>query len=162
MLALHGNCCASCWASLWDRPSMSVIASRCSCLAMRFSLVLSAIFLRDRTSSQSWVAECLSARTWDWRSRTDSDNKFCELVWLLVSSNLNTASRQDFGVVSLSSRCFALFAAIYVGFVSQPSADLCMPSGISPWNKQRDDRFCTCINKDDNYSVNSIQFQIRK
>ena len=31
-----------------------------------------------------------------------------------------------------------------------------------PETKQRDDRFCTCINKDDNCALNSIQFQIRK
>jgi hypothetical protein len=159
-LALHGSCCASNWARWWDWPSMSVISSSSSCLAMRFSLVFFAIFLRDWTSSRSWLEVCLYAWSWDWRSRTDPGCDFSELV----SSNLNTASRHDFSVVSLSSRCFAFFAAIYVGFVSQSSADLCVPSRLSPWNKQKqmkkqvdaDDRFSMYISKEGQCVVNLI------
>ena len=44
--------------------------------------------------------------------------KEVELIQTMNSVSLNTPSRQDFGVVSLSSRCFSFFAAIYVGFIS--------------------------------------------
>ena len=38
------------------------------------------------------------------RNRTDSDSEFEQLVQVVVASNSNTKPRQDFGVVSLSSR----------------------------------------------------------
>ena len=158
-LALGGNCCASCWARLWDRPSMSVIAFSCSCLTIRFSLVFSAIFLRDRTSSRNWVVECLSARTWDWRSRTDLDNEFCELVWLLVSSNLNTIC---LGLSRYLQDVLPSLLQYMLGLSHSLQQTCACHQAYQPETKQRDDRFCTCINKDDNYSVNSIQFQIRK
>ena len=60
-------------------------------------------FLSPSASCRITSDRCLSTWSWDSRSRTDSGNEFEELVLAVVVSNSNTTSRQDFGVVSVSS-----------------------------------------------------------
>ena len=64
------------------------------------------IFIASLTSSRSWAEASLSALSWDWRSRTDWGSDCTEVVSHLLVSSFNSlsSSRQDLGVISLSSR----------------------------------------------------------
>ena len=72
------------------------------------------IFIASLTSSQSWAEASLSALSWDWRSRTDWGSDCTEVVSHLLVSSFNSlsSSRQDLGVISLSSRWFGSLSSL--------------------------------------------------
>ena len=72
------------------------------------------MFIASLTSSQSWAEASLSALSWDRRSRTDWGSGCTEVVSHLLVSSFNSlsSSRQDLGVISLSSRWFGSLSSL--------------------------------------------------
>ena len=99
------------------------------------------IFITSLTSSRSWAEASLSALSWDWRSRTDWGSDCIEVVSHLLVSSFNSlsSSRQDLGVISLSSRWFG----------SLSSLKFCLAEEIRLWkrNKETCNRFHNYISK---------------
>ena len=72
------------------------------------------IFIASLTLSQSWAEASLSALSWDWRSQTDWGSDYTKVVLHLLVSSFNSlsSSRQDLGVISLSSRWFGSLSSL--------------------------------------------------
>ena len=90
---------------------LSCVNDRCitrSCMAWWCARQSSNIFITSLTSSRGWVEASLSVLSWNWRSRTDWGSDCTEVVSHLLMSIFNSlsSSRQDLGVISLSSRWF--------------------------------------------------------
>ena len=95
-------------ASLLAFSYLALKSSNACCCTRKYASEFYRAFLSPLASCRRTADRCLSACSWDSRSRTDSGIEFKELVPAVVASNSNTTSRQDFGVVSLSSRQFSL------------------------------------------------------
>ena len=97
---------ARCLASLLTFSCLALKSSNTCCCTRKYASELCRDFLGPSASCRITSDRCLSTWSWDSRSRTDSGNEFEELVPAVVASNSNTTSRQDFGVVSVSSIYF--------------------------------------------------------
>ena len=101
------------WVSTMLAISLAILLAL-SCLALKssnacyctrkYAFECSRDFRSPSASCRSTADRCLSACSWDWRNQTESDSVYVELLAAVVARNLNTTPRQDFGVVSLSSR----------------------------------------------------------
>ena len=96
---------------------LSCVNDRCithRCMAWWCARQSSDIFITSLTSSRSWAEASLSALSWDWRSQTDWGSDCTEVVSHLLVSSFNSlsSSRQDLGVISLSSRWFGSLSSL--------------------------------------------------
>ena len=97
---------ARCLASLLTFSCLALKSSSACCCTRKYTSEFCRDFISPSTSCRSTADWCLSACSWDWRSRSDSGSKFEELVPAILASNSNTTSTQDYGVFSLSTRSF--------------------------------------------------------
>ena len=97
---------ARCLASLLTFSCLALKSSSACCCTRKYASEFYRDFLSPSASCRSTADWCLSACSWDWRSRSDSGSEFEELVPAVLPSNSNTTSTQDCGVFSLSTRSF--------------------------------------------------------
>ena len=97
---------ARCLASLLTFSCLALKSSSACCCTRKYASEFCRDFLSPSASCRSTADWCLSACSWDWRSRSDSGSEFEELVPAVLASNSNTTSTQDYGVFSLSTRSF--------------------------------------------------------
>ena len=97
---------ARCLARLLTFSSLALKFSSTCCCTRKYASEFCRDFLSPSASYRSTADWCLSACSWDWRSRSDSGSEFEELVPAVLASNSNTTSTQDCGVFSLSTRSF--------------------------------------------------------
>ena len=97
---------ARCLASLLSFSYLALKSSSACCCTRKYASEFCRDFLSPSASCRITSDRCLSTWSCDSRSRTGTGNEFEELVPAVVASNSNTTSRQDFGVVSVSSILF--------------------------------------------------------
>ena len=97
---------ARCLASLLTFSCLALKSSSACCCTRKYASEFCRDFLSPSASCRNTADWCLSACSWDWRSRSDSGSEFEELVPAVLASNSNTTSTQDCGVFSLSTRSF--------------------------------------------------------
>ena len=97
---------ARCLESLFTFSCLALKSSSACCCTRKYASEFCRDFLSPSASCRSTADWCLSACSWDWRSRSDSGSEFEELVPVVLASNSNTTSTQDYGVFSLSTRSF--------------------------------------------------------
>ena len=83
---------ARCLASLLTFSCLAFKSSSACCCARKYASEFCRDFLSPSASCRSTADWCLSACSWDWRSRTDSGSEFEELVPAILASNSNTTS----------------------------------------------------------------------
>ena len=95
---------ARCLASLLTFSCLVLKSSSACCCTRKYTSEFYRDFLSPSASCRSTADWCLSACSWDWRSRSDSGSEFEELLPAVLASNSNTTSTQVCGVFSLSTR----------------------------------------------------------
>ena len=88
---------ARCLASLLTFSYLALKSSSACCCTRKYASEFWRDFLSPLASCRSTADWCLSACSWDWRSRSDLGSEFEELVPAVLASNSNTTSTQDCG-----------------------------------------------------------------